>query len=173
MGLTNRNELFISHYLRTWNATQAAIEAGYSPKTAYSHGQRLLKNVEIAAAIRERIDSAAMSADEVLARLAEHGRADMDDIIDSDGELDLEKARAAGATRLIKKLIVSERTIYQKDGGEIYTKRTTVELHDSQAALALLGKKHKLFTEQHEHTGKDGGGLKVIIEYENPNGNAP
>jgi hypothetical protein len=34
--------------------TQAAIKAGYSPDTAYSSGQRLLKNVEVAAAITER-----------------------------------------------------------------------------------------------------------------------
>lgn len=33
------------------NATQAAIRAGYSEKTAYSQGQRLLKNVEVAEAI--------------------------------------------------------------------------------------------------------------------------
>ncbi|MEM5795308.1 MAG: terminase small subunit [Bacillota bacterium] len=34
------------------NATQAAVGAGYSGKTAYSVGQRLLKNVEAQAAIR-------------------------------------------------------------------------------------------------------------------------
>lgn len=37
------------------NATQAAIRAGYSPKTAYSQGQRLLKNVEIKKAIGDLI----------------------------------------------------------------------------------------------------------------------
>lgn len=36
------------------NATQAAKKAGYSKKTAYSQGQRLLKNVEIAKALAER-----------------------------------------------------------------------------------------------------------------------
>lgn len=33
------------------NATQAAIRAGYSPDTAYSQGQRLLKHVEVSQAI--------------------------------------------------------------------------------------------------------------------------
>lgn len=36
------------------NATAAAISAGYSKKTAYSQGQRLLKNVEIRTAIEKR-----------------------------------------------------------------------------------------------------------------------
>ena len=36
------------------NATAAAIAAGYSERTAYSIGGRLLKNVEIASAIHER-----------------------------------------------------------------------------------------------------------------------
>ena len=36
------------------NATEAAIKAGYSAKTARSAGQRMLKNVEIQKAIQER-----------------------------------------------------------------------------------------------------------------------
>lgn len=36
------------------NATAAALAAGYSPKTAYSQGQRLLKIVEVQEAIKAR-----------------------------------------------------------------------------------------------------------------------
>jgi len=42
-----KNELFVSEYIQSGNATESAIKAGYSNKTAYSIGQRLLKNVEI------------------------------------------------------------------------------------------------------------------------------
>ena len=49
--MTHRQELFIQEYLNSLNATQSAIRAGYSPKTAYSIGQRLLKNVEVLRAI--------------------------------------------------------------------------------------------------------------------------
>jgi len=45
--MTIRQSIFISEYLKSGNATEAAINAGYSKKTAYSIGQRLLKNVEI------------------------------------------------------------------------------------------------------------------------------
>ena len=50
--LNERQKLFVLEYQRTPNATQAAISAGYSPKTAYSIGQRLLKNVEIQQALQ-------------------------------------------------------------------------------------------------------------------------
>jgi phage terminase small subunit len=47
----DRQRRFIREYLKSYNATQAAKTAGYSEKTAYSQGARLLKNVEIQRAI--------------------------------------------------------------------------------------------------------------------------
>lgn len=49
--LTDKQRLFVQEYLVDLNATQAAIRAGYSEATAYAQGSRLLKHVEIAAAI--------------------------------------------------------------------------------------------------------------------------
>ena len=57
--LTPRQHRFVLEYLVDLNATQAAIRAGYSAKTAYSQGQRLLKNVEVAAAIQAGMDKRA------------------------------------------------------------------------------------------------------------------
>ncbi len=51
-----RQTLFTKEYAVDHNATQAAIRAGYSQKTAYSQGQRLLKHVEIRKAIT-RLDT--------------------------------------------------------------------------------------------------------------------
>lgn len=53
MALTNKQKRFVEEYLIDMNATQAAIRAEYSAKTAYSAGQRALKNVEIQAALQE------------------------------------------------------------------------------------------------------------------------
>ena len=39
------------------NATSAALKAGYNPKSAYSQGSRLLKNVEIQNRIQEEIEA--------------------------------------------------------------------------------------------------------------------
>jgi phage terminase small subunit len=45
--LNDKQKRFVAEYIIDLNATQAAIRAGYSPQTAYSQGQRLLKNVEV------------------------------------------------------------------------------------------------------------------------------
>lgn len=45
--LTDQKKKFAEFYLQNCNATQSAKLAGYSEKTAYSQGQRLLKDVEV------------------------------------------------------------------------------------------------------------------------------
>ncbi|MDP7213086.1 MAG: terminase small subunit [Dehalococcoidia bacterium] len=50
-SLTPRRARFVAEYVETGNATQAATEAGYSPRTAYSQGSRLLTFVEVQQAI--------------------------------------------------------------------------------------------------------------------------
>ncbi|CAB5643893.1 MULTISPECIES: terminase small subunit [Pseudomonas] len=47
MALTAKQQRFVDEYLIDLNATQAAIRAGYSKKTASSQGERLLRNVEV------------------------------------------------------------------------------------------------------------------------------
>jgi phage terminase small subunit len=75
--LSPRKRQFAEAYLRLWNRTQAAIEVGYSKRSAYQIGHRLMKDPAVAAYIAERIDEAAMSADEVLVRLSEQARGDI------------------------------------------------------------------------------------------------
>jgi hypothetical protein len=141
VALRKKQRAFIEHYLQCWNASEAARRAGYSERTAASIGHENLTKPEIAAAIQARLDELKMSADEVLLRLSEHARASIEDFVTIDeqsGEacLDLARAEAAGTLHLIKKLW------QDKDG------RWRVELVDSQAALALLGKHHLLFIER-------------------------
>lgn len=54
--LTNKQQLFVDEYLIDLNATQAAIRAGYSEKTAYSIGEENLKKPDIADAIQKRMN---------------------------------------------------------------------------------------------------------------------
>lgn len=56
-SLTPKQKRFCEEYLIDMNATQAAIRAGYSEKTAYSMGQRLLKKVEVQEYIQKRMTS--------------------------------------------------------------------------------------------------------------------
>ncbi|ALA55049.1 terminase small subunit [Shouchella clausii] len=52
-GLTDKQRLFCIYYIKSFNATMAAIKAGYSPDTAHVQGSRLLKNVKVAEEIRK------------------------------------------------------------------------------------------------------------------------
>ena len=51
--MNDKQAKFIAEYTKDLNATQAAIRAGYSPRSAYSQGQRLLKKAEVQAAMAE------------------------------------------------------------------------------------------------------------------------
>lgn len=70
MPLSAKQLSFVREYTKDSNATQAAIRAGYSKKTAGPQGSRLLTNVEVCAAISTRTATKAMTADEVLEGLA-------------------------------------------------------------------------------------------------------
>ncbi|NGP40968.1 terminase small subunit [Acinetobacter sp. GC2] len=51
--LTDKQQRFVDEYLIDLNATQAAIRAGYSEKTADSIGLQLLRKTQVAEAIEE------------------------------------------------------------------------------------------------------------------------
>jgi phage terminase small subunit len=156
-GLTTKQRLFVESYLSNgFNATEAARAAGYKGNdvTLAAVGYENLRKPQIAAVVSERINEAAMSANEVLARLSKHARGSLFDLLDEDGELNLKDARARGVDDLLKK--VKRTTFDTKDkDGNVTSTRTTheYEIHDAQAALVHLGKYHKLFIDRHEHTG--------------------
>jgi phage terminase small subunit len=155
MALNDKQKLFIEHYLSCLNATEAARRAGYSPKTAYSIGSENLTKPEIRAEIDRRVADVAMSADEVLRRLADHARGTLEDFIrfTKNGDtIDLAEAQKAGKLHLLKKYRVD------KDGG------VTIELHDPQAALLQLGRYHGLFLDKTAFTDPTGK-LPVPVIY--------
>ena len=89
--LTPRQERFATEYSKDLNATQAAIRAGYSPRTAQQAGSRLLLNVvvsgEIARFKGEQLDSAGWKASEVLEELRLQAHSRIGDFFDASGEL--------------------------------------------------------------------------------------
>ena len=64
-SLNPKQRAFCIEYIKDHNATQAAIRAGYSEKTAYSQGQRLLKNVEASRFVAELEKDAVPDAEEI------------------------------------------------------------------------------------------------------------
>lgn len=61
--LTPKQQMFVKEYLVSLNATQSAIKAGYSPKTACEQSSRLLANVKIQEAIQKGNDKRAEKLD--------------------------------------------------------------------------------------------------------------
>lgn len=55
--MTKKQKRFCDEYLIDYNATQAASRAGYSKKTAYSLGQRLLKKAEVQEYINQNMEN--------------------------------------------------------------------------------------------------------------------
>ncbi|WP_198536599.1 terminase small subunit [Paenibacillus sp. DMB5] len=85
MALTAKQKLFATEYLVDLNATQAAIRAGYSAKTAGSVGQENLTKPEIKIAIKKAMDKRSerteITADMVLQHWREVATADPNEII--------------------------------------------------------------------------------------------
>lgn len=157
--LTDKQRMFVEQYLQCWNATEAAKRAGYSPDTAYSIGQRLLKEVEISALIKARLNEAAMSADEVLRRLADVARGNIGAFMDDEGYFDLTDEEAINKRYLLKRSKIKKRVGGPEDDQWTETE-TELELHDPVRALELIGKHHKLFTDKVEHSGPNEGPIK-------------
>lgn len=125
MTLTNKQEAFCREYLIDLNATQAAIRAGYSEKTAHEQASRLLANVKVEKRIQElmkaRKNRLNIDADYVLKRLVDIDQMDVLDIITESGDLrpikdwpkvwrttlsgfDIAAIRVDGAEALLKKI---------------------------------------------------------------------
>ena len=87
--LNDRQQAFLAAYLVHLNATKAAIEAGYSIRTAGKRGSLLLKNPIIAQEIgfqRKQVqEQKGLERDEVLAKVAASLHRDLCDLVDKDG----------------------------------------------------------------------------------------
>lgn len=129
-GLTPKQRAFADEYIISGNATQSAIKAGYSERTAYSQGQRMLKNVEISKYIKLRTEP-----------VLEEKKLNGDDII-----RELRKI-AFGET------VESYSKQYDVLLGEVIKEvhyKHTADVEMRMKALELLGKHMKLFTDKQE-----------------------
>jgi len=136
---------FVEEYIKSLNATDAAIKAGYSEKTARSQGSRLLTNVDIQKAIQqakaEREERTKIDADYVLKRLVEIDQMDVLDIMDDDGNV----KPLRDWPKIWRQYISNIETI-SVDDGEGWLKK--IKWPDKVKNLELLGKHLGMFVEQ-------------------------
>ena len=192
MALNDKQRVFVEAYVRSWNATQAAIVAGYSEDTAYSQGPRLLKNVGIRAEIDKRLEELTMAPAEVLTRLTEHARADMGvffkvveewtefplpsyEVIDAK---EVEEPADEGKTPKthivywvrhvvvdVDRLLDSRYSVLVHKFKDSPKDGISLELHDVQGALKLLGQKYGLFKDRVEIAGADNGPIVINLSW--------
>jgi phage terminase small subunit len=163
-NLTPKQERFVAEYLIDLNATQAAIRAGYSEKTAYCTGHENLKKPEIQIALqakRQKIEqSTEITIERVLKEFARLGFQDPRKLFNDDGspkgihELDDDTAAAIAGLDVME--------IYEGTGKDRqfvgYLKK--YKLADKKGALDSIGKHLGMFVDKKEVTGE----LKISYE---------
>ena len=164
--LTDKQRRFCEEYIVDLNATQAAIRAEYSEKTAYSMGQRLLKKVEAQEYIKqlkeERAARTQIEADRViyeLSLIAFSNAADYAAVVDEETyvEVDgnwiklLDEDGNPVMKRTVKPVLTKDLTAEQKRALAVIKKGRDgfeVKPYDKVRALELLGKHIGLFEEK-------------------------
>lgn len=166
-NLTPKQQRFVEEYLIDLNATQAAIRAGYSEKTAKEIGSENLTKPNIAKAIEEaqnkRAEQTQIDAAYVLRRLVEIDQMDVLDIMD-----DQMKIRPVNEwPKVWRQYVTNLENLELSDGEGCFKK---IKWPDKIKNLELLGKHVSVgaFKDKIEHTGANGGpidlSLKVVFE---------
>jgi len=163
MALTDKQDMFCREYLIDLNATQAAIRAGYSEKTARALGSENLTKPDIQNRIAElkavRNEEVSINAAYVLRRLVEIDQMDVLDILLANGELKPIKDWPKTWRTTLTGMDVTEMA------GDAAGLLKKIKWPDKVKNLELLGKHVNVmaFKEQatHEHTGKNGGPIEV------------
>lgn len=147
-GLSPKQAKFVEEYLIDLNATQAAIRAGYSVKTAQEQGSQNLSKLIIQKVLSERMQARAarieITQDRVLNELAKLAFLDIRKAFDETGNLkpirDLDDETAAA----IAGLDVAELT---SDGQVIGTLKK-IKLSDKKGALELIGRHLRMWNDK-------------------------
>ena len=165
MALNEKQRRFAKEYLTDFNATQAAIRAGYSEKTAGVQAHKLLKKAEISSLISKskvkQETKLEITQERVLAEIARMAFFDPAEVMLnlqetypdaqwSDNGRAIYGLTGPGDIRDlpedVRRAIVG--WSWDKQG------RFTVKLADKQKALDQLGKHLRLFVDRVEHTGE-------------------
>jgi phage terminase small subunit len=163
--MTPKQQQFVKEYLVDLNATQAAIRAGYSAKTANEQASRLLANVKIAEAVaaaqQERSERTEITQDMVLRELAKIGFSDVRSLFDDGGRLHHVTLLSDEAAAAIQSIEVDTKRSRRMGGEgervEFEAEATLkIKLWDKQAALVNIGRHLGMFTDKVQHSGNLG-----------------
>ncbi len=156
MALSPKQASFVAQYLIDKNGKQAAIRAGYSPKTAESQASRLLSNAKVKAAVAEGLSKqltvAGITAERTLKEIARLGFSDIRGLFDANGTLKPIHQLSDDDAAALASVEVTKKNLTTGDG-EIDTV-VKVKVWDKPRSLEMLAKHFALLTERIEHAGK-------------------
>lgn len=174
--VTAKQERFCQEYLIDLNATQAAIRAGYSERTAQEQSSRLLSNVIVQKRVAELQEAIAnrnsVSQDMVVQELKKIGFSDIRKAVRwGRNPLDTtsENASPNGLNMFPVSLVPSEEIDDDTAASvcEVSLTQTGVKIkqYDKISALDKLARHLGMYTDKHELLGRDGGPLSIAVEY--------
>lgn len=147
--LTPKQQRFVAEYLIDLNATQAAIRAGYSAKTADVQGPRLLGNVRISEAVSKRrqkvLERAEVTTERIVQEAAAVAFSDIRQLYDEKGELLPVHLWPAGVAESIAGIEVEELFEGRGEAREHVGRLKKIKRWDKTKALEILAKYKKLF----------------------------
>lgn len=139
--LTAKERRFVEEYCNCFNATKAAIRAGYSERSAQQIGSENLLKPVISKAVKERMEALAMPAEEGIKRLTDMGRANFEKFLKLSEigtiEINLASDEAKDNLHLIKK-VKQQKRVVTTDTAVMETITYEVELHDAKDAIKTL-----------------------------------
>jgi phage terminase small subunit len=158
--ITQKQKVFVAEYLVDLNATQAAIRAGYSEKTASRIGPELLGKTCVSEAVQEamkhREKRTEITQDRVLAQYANMAFFDLRTLYREDGSI---KPVTEWPDEAAAAVAGMESVEFGGDDSPGILKK--IRLVDKRAALADIGKHLGMFVERHEVSGPSGGPIQV------------
>jgi phage terminase small subunit len=163
---------FIEEYCLSFNATQAAVKAGYKPSNAKNTGYKLLQQESVKKAIQSQLDEWSMSSQEALKRLTDWGRGTFAPFITQHPTegivLDLSTSQAMENIGLIRKIKQTHREYFNPVDKTTTTEYVTeIELHDAKDAVVQIARIRGLYVNKMEVSGKNGAPLLSPIDLSN------
>lgn len=145
-------EVFALEYLKDLNAAAAARRAGYAPSTSNNASTLLLRHPTVQAAIKREVEARkerlGVEADFVLRELLALASVDLADAYDDKGNLKPLREMPLEVRKAIAGVEVFEEFQGRGEQRTHIGNTRRVKLWDRLKALELLGKHHKLFSEQ-------------------------
>lgn len=151
--LTPKQAEFVRQYLVDLNATQAAIRAGYSARTAEWIGPQLLGKTHVAKAVQAAIEARSrrteISADRVLEEYAKLAFLDPRRFYDADGNLvPIHQLPAEVAAAIAGMDVVTEKAGKDVDGNPEFATVRKIKLADKKGALDSVARHLGMFNDK-------------------------